>query len=296
MDLHRLEVFGKVVELKSFTKAAEAMRLSQPTVSEHIRSLEENLNVRLIDRLGREAQPTQVGKILYGYARKILHLRREAQAAIADYNGRFIGHLWAGASTIPGAYLLPELLGIFKQRYPEILITVHIASSRQVADKVIRGDCEFGVTGAKWNEATLQWQPLFTDELVLTVRHDHPWTLRDKVELAELAEMPFIDREQESGTRKVMREALSTAGLDPARLQIIAEMGSTEAVRQGVKAGIGFAIISRRAIQDDIACGRLVEVAVHDLKLTRPFYLVQRKNRSISPIAALFLSFIQQSA
>ncbi|MFH7327165.1 selenium metabolism-associated LysR family transcriptional regulator [Desulfurivibrio sp. C05AmB] len=295
MDLHRLEVFCKVIDLKSFTKAADAALLSQPTVSEHIRSLEETLDVRLIDRLGREVLPTQAGKILYDYARKILRLRREATEAIASHSGRLVGHLWAGASTIPGTYLLPELLGLFKQRCPEVLVTVNIAGSRQVADKVIQGDCEFGITGAKWNETSLQWEPLCSDELVLTVGRDHPWARRDQIELAELTTLPFIDRERESGTRKAMNEILAAAGMDPARLQIIAEMGSTEAVRQGVKAGIGVAIISRRAVREDFDCGLLTEVAIRDVRFTRPFYLVQRKNRSLSPIAALFLDFLRQN-
>ncbi|HET97601.1 MAG TPA: LysR family transcriptional regulator [Desulfurivibrio alkaliphilus] len=296
MDLHRLEVFCRVVELKSFTKAAEASFLSQPTVSEHLRTLEEILAVKLVDRLGREVLPTPAGKILYDYARRILRLRNEAVEAIANHSGRYAGHLWVAAGTIPGTYLLPELIGRFKESYPEVLVTVKIANSRQAAELVVQGDCEFGVVGARWNEAVLEWEPLFADELSLVVRHDHPWAGRGEIEPVELAEPPFIDRERESGTRKVMHEILQRHGLEVDKLRVIAEMGSTEAVCQSVKAGIGVAILSRQAIRDDLACGSLAEVAIRGVNFTRPFYLVRRRKRQPSPIAALFLDFLKSNS
>lgn len=293
MDLHRLEVFCRVVEFKSFTKAAEAAFLSQPTVSEHIRSLEETLGVKLVDRLGRKVLPTPAGKILYDYSRRIIRLRNEAVEAMENYSGRHAGHLWVAASTIPGTYLLPELIGEFKKRYPEVLVTIKITNSRQAAEQVIKGDCEFGVVGARWNEPVLEWEPLFADELTLVVRHDHPWAARGAIEPAELAQAPFIDRERESGTRKVMHQILHRHGLDPGKLRVIAEMGSTEAVLQSVKAGIGVGIISRQAIRGELACGSLAEVTINGITFTRPFYLVRRKKRQPSPIAALFLDFLK---
>ncbi|MDF1615333.1 selenium metabolism-associated LysR family transcriptional regulator [Desulfurivibrio dismutans] len=296
MDLHRLEVFCRVVELKSFTKAAEAAFLSQPTVSEHLRSLEETLGVRLVDRLGREVLPTPAGKLLYDHARRLLRLHDEAVAAIENYSGRQSGHLWMAASTIPGTYLLPKMIGQFKKEYPEVLVTIKIANSRQAAELVIRGDCEFGVVGARWREAVLEWEPLLADELTLVVRHDHPWSRRGEIEPAELAEVPFIDRERESGTRKVMHEILHRHGTEANKLRIIAEMGSTEAVLQSVKAGIGVAIISRQAIRDDLACGAVAEVTIKGINFRRPFYLVQRKKRHPSPIGTLFLDFLKDTA
>lgn len=288
MDIHRLEVFCKVIELGSFTKAGEAVFLSQPTVSEHIRYLEESLGVRLFDRLGREIMPTQAGRLLHGYARKMLRLRQEAVAALAGHAGVVSGHLWLGAGTIPGTYLLPELVGRFKESYPAIQVTLKIANSRQVADQVMQGECELGVVGAKWNESGLEWQPLFADELVLVVRPDHPWAAAGMIEPERLAEAAFVDRERDSGTRKAAHEILAAHGIDPARLPVIAEMGSTEAVRQSVKAGIGVAIISRQAVAEDIEHGRLAEVTIRDIQFTRPFYLIRRKNRQLSPVAAIF--------
>ncbi|MDH4333589.1 MAG: LysR family transcriptional regulator, partial [Desulfobulbaceae bacterium] len=164
MDLHRLEVFCKVVELKSFTKAAEAIFLSQPTVSEHIRSLEEMLEERLVDRLGREVLPTQAGQLLYKYARKLLRLQQETIQAMADYRGVLAGHLSLGASTIPGAYILPQRIGAFKRLHPAIQLTLSIGNSRTVADGVLAGDTEFGVVGARWSDPSLEWLEILEDE------------------------------------------------------------------------------------------------------------------------------------
>jgi len=294
MDIHRLEVFCKVVELKSFTKAAEASFLSQPTVSEHIRSLEEILGERLVDRLGREALPSQAGQILYKYAKKIIRLRQETMQAMASYRGTLAGHLALGASTIPGAYVLPQRIGGFKKLHPAIQITLAIGNSRTVADGVLAGDTEFGVVGARWSDPALEWVEILDDELVLAVYPSHPFAKEKAVEPAQLLNEPMIIRERDSGTRRVVTQLLEKH-LDLARLQIVAEMGSTEAVRQGVKSEVGIAILSRRAVAEDIERGSLVAVPLANIRLSRPFYLITRKNRQPSPICSTFLVFLQQT-
>lgn len=294
MDLHRLEVFCKVVELKSFTKAAEAIFLSQPTVSEHIRSLEEMLEERLVDRLGREVLPTQAGQLLYKYARKLLRLQQETIQAMADYRGVLAGHLSLGASTIPGAYILPQRIGAFKRLHPAIQLTLSIGNSRTVADGVLAGDTEFGVVGARWSDPSLEWLEILEDELVLAVYPTHPFAGQKTVEPAQLFNEPMIIRERDSGTRRVVTQLLEKH-LDLARLQIVAEMGSTEAVRQSIKAQVGIAILSRRAVAEDIERGSLVAVPLTDIRLSRPFYLITRKNRHPSPICTTFLDFLQQT-
>jgi DNA-binding transcriptional LysR family regulator len=139
MDLRRLEIFAKVAELGSFSRAAEALFLTQPTVSEHIRSLEEELGVQLLDRLGRGTTPTRAGQLLLGYAQRLLALGREARQAMDRFQGRVLGELMVGGSTIPGEYVLPELVGRFKHRYPEISICLLIGSS-SAGDRVDRGE------------------------------------------------------------------------------------------------------------------------------------------------------------
>ena len=181
MDLRRLEIFCKVVELKSFTKAAEAVSLSQPTVSECIRSLEEIIGKKLVDRLGREVLPTQAGQVLYPYACKIMELRQEAMQAIDEHSGKVSGQLLLGAGTIPGTYILPEFIGAFKGKYPLVRINLRISGSRRIAEDLLKGDLEAGVIGAKWNDPSLEWEEIFLDELVLTVYPQHRWAKRDEI-------------------------------------------------------------------------------------------------------------------
>ncbi len=295
MDIHRLEVFCKLVDLSSFTKAAEAAFLSQPTVSELIRTLEVELNEKLVDRLGRQVLPTPAGKILYQYARKIIQMRDEAVQAIGNYKGNVSGHLLIGAGTIPGTYILPEIIGLFKSRYHDIQITLKISSSRLIDKMVMSGEVEFGVVGAKWNDYGLEWQEIFADELVLTVHPDHPWAREKLIPLTKLATEPIIIRERNSGTQKVMAEILGKHGLDVSRMKIIAEMGSTEAVRQSVKAKIGVAILSRKAVIEDVSCGSLIEVPIKEVQFKRPFYLIQRKKRNLSPVCMVFLDFLRSA-
>ena len=296
MDLHRLEVFCKVVEFKSFTKASKAVFLSQPTVSEHIRWLEDALNVRLVDRLGREVLPTQAGKILYNYAQKILQLKDEAIQAIERYSGNLSGHLYIGASTIPGTYILPAILGLFKAKFPQIQTTLRIAGSRTVAESVISGDAELGIIGAHWSEPNLEWKKVFDDTLTLVVYPTHPFAKKKKISISELDGERFIFREHNSGTQKVMLQLMEERGFNPKKLAVVCEMGSTEAVKQSIKAHIGVAILSKRAVAEDLAAGNLVEVKIAGNNMNRPFYCISRKKRDLSPLCLAFYDFLLESS
>jgi DNA-binding transcriptional LysR family regulator len=212
------------------------MLLSQPTVSEHIRSLETELEQKLVDRLGKEVEPTPAGRLLYRYASKILKIRSEAIQALASYGGTMTGRITMGCSTIPGTYILPELIGRFRRDHPSIRITLRITSSRIIADKVLAGEHELGVIGARWNEPGLDWHRVFADELVLAVHPDHPWTRQKVVPLAHVSREPFILREADSGTRRVFAGILEQNGLREANLQEVAEIGSTAAVRRSRRA------------------------------------------------------------
>lgn len=296
MDIRRLEVFCKVVELKSFTRAAEAVYLSQPSVSEHVRALEETLGEKLLDRLGREALPTGAGRILYQYARRIIQLRDEALQAIDQFRGNLSGSLTLGASTIPGAFLLPALIESFKLTHPSIRTTIKIAGTSRIVEELLRGNLEMGIVGAQPKDQRLEAEEAFSDELVLTVFPGHPWAGRKAVSPEELPGQSFIFREAGSGTRAVMSQALRDQGLDPARLSMVAEMGSSEAVRQSIKSRLGISILSSLAVAEDLRLGSLVMVPIEGLCLRRPFYLVRRKNRQLSPLAQAFLNHLQARA
>jgi DNA-binding transcriptional LysR family regulator len=296
MDLRRLEIFAKVAELGSFSRAAEALFLTQPTISEHVRALEDELGVQLLDRLGRGATPTRAGQLLLGYARRMLTLSREAHQALERFQGRMSGELVVGGSTIPGEYVLPALVGQFKAKYPDISISLLIGSTRQVSDWREEGRVEVGVVGARPAARTLAARELMADELVVVVAATHPWARRGTITLADLQAEPMVVRERGSGSRDAVEHALHEAGIAPATLRVVGEMGSTQAVKQAVRAGVGIALISRRAVEDECRAGLLACVKVKDLRVARAFYLVTHRDRTRSPLAQAFVEFIESQS
>lgn len=288
MDIKRLELFCRVVELGSFTRAAEASLLTQPTVSENIRQLEESLDERLLDRLGREVLPTPAGEILYRYARRILQLRDEAGEALAEYRGRLRGELLLGASTIPGTYLLPRVVAAFQAGHPQVRPTLRIAGSGQIVAKLLQGELSVALVGSAVRDQRLESRELPGDELVLILPPGHPWQRRTEVSAGELAGQPFILREQGSGTRQVMADALRREGLELDALEIRAEMESSEAVVQAVRAGLGIAVASSLAVAEDIERGVLLSRPIAGIRMHRPFYLLLRRGRELSPLALAF--------
>lgn len=296
MDLRRLEVFARVAELGSFSRAAEALFLTQPTVSEHVRALEDDLGVQLLDRLGRGAVPTPAGQLLLGYARRILALSREARQAIDQFQGRMRGDLIVGGSTIPGEYVLPALIGPFKAKYPDISITLLVGSSRQVSGWVEEGRVEIGVVGAEPASRALQWRELMPDELVIIVPAAHPWAGRESVGLDEVHEEPLVVRERGSGSREALERALGEHGTDLAAFRVVGEMGSTQAIKQAVRAGVGISIVSKRAVEDECRAKLLSCVKVRDLRVARSFYLVTHRERTRSPLAQAFVEFVESQA
>jgi DNA-binding transcriptional LysR family regulator len=292
VDLHELEVFCKIVELKSFSRAAEAVRLSQPTVSGHIKALEDALGLRLFDRAGKTITTTQAGELLYGYGRRLLTLRAEAEQALAEFKGGLKGSLCIGGSSVPGAYILPPFIARFKQDYPEVTIYLKIGDSREACRAVAEGHCDLAAVGARFEDARLAFEPLAEDELVLVVPRRHPWARRPSVRLKDLAGQPFIVREVGSGSRQYAERALAEKGLDTETLRVVAEMGSNEAVRQAVKAGSGLAIISRRAVEDDLKAGSLAAVRIESIRFLRQFYIASHRTRTQSPACRAFLRFL----
>jgi DNA-binding transcriptional LysR family regulator len=293
MDLRRLEIFAKVAELGSFSRAAEALYLTQPTVSEHVRALEDELGVQLLDRLGRGAAVTRAGDLLLGYARRILALAAEARQAVDQFQGRMSGELIVGGSTIPGEYVLPGLIAEFRAKYPDVSIALQIGSSRQVTTWVEEGRVEIAIVGARPANRTLEARELMSDELVIVVGAGHRWAARRGVNVRDVASEPMIVRERGSGSREALEQALKRAGVDLGDFNVVAEMGSTQAIKQAVRAGVGIAIISQRAVELECRAKLVACVVIDDLTITRAFSIVTSRERSRSPLAQAFMEFVE---
>jgi DNA-binding transcriptional LysR family regulator len=293
VDLRRLEIFLKVAELGSFSRAADALFLTQPTVSEHVRALEDELGVQLLDRLGRGTTPTKAGTLLLGYARRLLTLSREARQAIEQFQGRVSGELVLGGSTIPGEYVLPALIGAFRGKYPDVSISLRIGASRQVQEWVEQGHVEIGVVGALPASRTLETRQLMADDLVLIVPPEHPWVARKTVTVDDVKREPLILRERGSGSRETLEQALKEVGLELTAFHVVGEIASTQAVKQAVRAGLGLSFVSHRAVEDECRAGLLACVKVSNLNVSRAFHIVTHRDRSRSPLAQAFLAFVE---
>ncbi len=292
-DLRQLEVFSKVVELESFSKAAEEVCLAQASVSERIATLESMVGVRLLDRLGRQAVPTKAGELLYKHAKAILKMKAAAKLELQDFLGLKTGEIRIGGSTIPGEYILPRVIGRFCLEYPDVQVSLSIASSVDIENRVAQGEFELGVVGSKGTQKTLSCQKLWKDDLVLAVPAHHRWAGRKELSLHELGNEPFIARETGSGTLRFLEESLAGAGLKGTdSLRIVARLGTSTAVKEGVKAGVGVSILSAIAVQTEKEAGSVALLKVKGLALQRHFYLVLDRRRKLSPLADAFTRFL----
>jgi len=293
MDLWQLNIFCKVIEEKSFSGAGKRIHLSQPTVSSHIRDLETHFGGRLVDRFAREALPTKAGEIVYEYAKKMIALRDEMETRIAEFHGSVRGTLAIGGSTIPGVHILPKIIGSFIETHPEVKISMIIGDTEEIVDAILSGRVELGIVGAKTRNARIFQEKLLDDEMRLIVPATHNWANRKRVRLEMLGGEPFIARESGSGTLETLRRSLEKTGFALEDLNIVAEMGSTGAVIQGIKNGIGLSILSPIAVAEDIEAGTLRALSITGLNLKRHFYLTRHKDRTASPLCNAFEKFLK---
>ncbi|MBI5893466.1 MAG: LysR family transcriptional regulator [Deltaproteobacteria bacterium] len=289
MELKFLEIFCKVVEERGFSKAASALFLTQPTISSHIKTLEDEIGIKLLDRLGRDVVPTKAGEVLYKYAREIVNLKTNAIQALNEFKGAVKGKLVIGGSTIPGEYILPEYIAGFKKTHPDITVTLKIGDTQDIIDMVLNGSVEMGVVGSKTNDKRSECKEFLKDELVLIVSDKHFKNIKGKIDKKDLKNLPIIIREQGSGSRKTIEEIFKRHGIDIEDLNIVAEFGSTEAVKQAVKSGIGVSFVSSFAVKSEIQNKTLKAIPIKDFNITRHFYITIDKTRTTSPICQSFI-------
>lgn len=294
LNLHKLEIFYWVAELKSFSQAAELLSLRQPTVSAHIQELEKAVDGKLLYRIPGKVSLTPLGQMVAERAKDLIAFKRETVAAVEQFHGTLSGELWIGGSNIPGEYLLPQKLGAFTKQYPHVKPILRIRDSAGVIEDLLDGKVELGVVGFKGDDARLCFEKIWDDEMVLAVPKDHPWSRRKFVRVADLRSEQFISREHGSGTLDSFRHHLAKGRRSAGDLlNVSMELGSTEAVKEALLAGFGISILSRIAIRHELAEGSIVEVPIRGLSMNRDFFQVFHRRRPLHPIAKTFREFLK---
>ncbi|MDP2643309.1 MAG: selenium metabolism-associated LysR family transcriptional regulator [Desulfobacterales bacterium] len=296
-DLRQLEIFCKIVELGSFSKAARAVFLTQASVSERIATLETGLGTRLLDRQGRRIALTRAGELFYRHAGSMLEMKRVACLEMENFLGRKQGEVHMGGSTIPGEYILPEIIGKFNRKYPLISVWTTIADTREIEARVQTGELELGVIGYQSTNKIFTQHELWQDELILAVPSDHRWASKESVSLEALFQEPFILRGAGSGTMEIMTSRLRAKGRDPVGcLRVVARFGTSTAVKEGIKARLGVSILSSRAIDTEVRAGILKAVRVRGIPMFRSFFLIKDRMRTASPISQALQDFLIASS
>lgn len=292
MELRHIKLFCLILENRSISIAAKKASLSQPTVSQHLKALEEELGVLLFDRVGRRMVPTKAAETLYPYARRALNLVEEGRQALDAHMGLVRGDLKVAGSTIPAHYILPDMFGAFQKIHPLVRLCLSVGDSEWVLEALRSRDVELGFVGARSERPGLVFHPFATDELVLVAPPGCSTAMGGPLPLDSIASLPLLSRERGSGTRASWEALMRQAGIGKDDLTIIAELGSTEAVVRGVKAGLGVGIVSSRAVEDELSRGSLVRIPLAGPPLERTFYVVEDRNRTPSAAARAFLSFV----
>lgn len=294
MYAYRLHVFRAVATHGSYSRAArEALHISQPAVSKHVRMLEEELGVELFQRLGKQVELTEAGRIVLDYAEQVVALAEDTRRALLDLQGLQRGTLRLGASSTPGIYLLPSVLAAFARRYPGITLALEIANSQRVIDGVLNRQWDLGVVGVTPDEALLHVQPYCRDTLVLIVPPSHRLAGHPTVTLADLVGETWILREEGSASGQLAERALRTHHLEQGHTLVL--QGS-EGVKQAVMAGLGIAMVSRFATTLEVQQGVLRALSVSDLQIERDLSLIQRQDRRMPAAALAFLELLHQQS
>jgi DNA-binding transcriptional LysR family regulator len=294
ITLQQMEAVISLVEERSFSRAAKRMLLTQPALTKNIKNVEDSLGVLVVNRSNAGISLTPEGKILYDYAQRMVKLRDEVKTKIIKLHENAGGDIYIGASTIPATYILPRALSAFCKTNPDIRIYIKAADSEEAMNMVLDKEAEIGCIGKKPQNKKLAAEPLWKDRLVLAVAKGHRWLKKKSIAATELPEEPFIAREKGSATRDVLESYLKeTKSISLSQLDVCGELGSSEAIKEAIIAGLGVSIISIHAIKRELAAGTLFEVPIQGLKMERNFYLIYPQQTDFRLSHKIFIAFLK---
>lgn len=296
MKLKQLEVFVAVADHKSFSRAAEALYLTQPTVSVYISSLEKELNAKLFVRNTKEIDVTEQGMKLYQYAREMLILQNRITELFASDSGKVKPRLVVAASTVPSRYLLPDILAGYKEKYPSGQLELRESDSARVIEDVANHVVDVGFTGTLIENKSCRYLPFYEDELVVIMPNTDRYRaiLEQEKGLEWICREPLLMREEGSGTRKEAEKQLKLSGIDVGGLSIAASVESTETIKRSVKNGIGITIISSLAVREEIAAGSVLAFSMGKNRSTRKLYLVYNNSYALSRQAENLVKVVRE--
>jgi DNA-binding transcriptional LysR family regulator len=294
MDFRQIEAFVYVARFRSFSKAADAIYLTQPTISSHISNLEKELGIKLIDRSGKEVEPTGAGRIFYEYANNLINIRDNAIFTLSEYTRKVEGKVEIAASTVPAEYLLPKLMIDFRNKYGNITFSIDQFDSKQVIDEILDKKYDLGMVGTVIENSKLEYHKLKEDKLVLAVPCSEKFTSinSDMLPFEKIKDENFIYRESGSGTRQEFEKIFTVHGISPSSIKIAAQFNSIDAIKQAVSKGLGVSIMSYISIEDYVKFGKIKAFDIEGMDLTRAFYMVTHKKRPISPVNSVFLKYV----
>lgn len=278
MSDRRLQVFHTVAGVLSFTKAAEILNMTQPAVTFQVRQLEEDFNTRLFDRSHNKISLTRAGELVLGYANQIVDLYGEMHESVKAMTGNNAGLITLGASTTIAEYMLPGLLGDFRKQFPEIMVHLKVANTDAIVAMVEDNTIELGVVEGEVNNQLLRVEDCLVDELVVISGTEHRFSGLSAIKAEELVDQPFIYREDGSGTRSVIAQYLKKQGIEESQLNKVFELGSTEAIKGAVEAGMGVSIVSLATLSKELSLGTLATVPL-DPPIRRQLYFVRQRQK-----------------
>jgi DNA-binding transcriptional LysR family regulator len=288
-DLKQLKTFIEVVNEKSFTNASRNLKVSQASISHQIGQLEKMLGVKLIHRTSQDFALTQEGKVFSRFCDKIMKdlnsLKSDIQA------GTFGGVVNIVSSSIPGTYIVPQLISSIKNPDDGVFFRVEILNSRETIERIKQGDADLGITGKELKHPSLNFRKMMHDEIVFI---GHP-DFKDVRDINSLRDIPLVSRESGSGTKTITENHLQDHGIIPSELNIVLECTSSEGVREAVINKIGYGFISKIAIERDLKLGKLKVIKLKDLNIERFFYLVTSKAKVLTEPASRFVEMIEKS-
>ena len=294
MDTRQLAAFCAVVERGSFSQAAERLGVTQPAVSLQIRALEQRLGRQLLDRSGRRVEPTEAGRRLYRSAQRMLALEEQLLEDVASgTEGELTGTLQIGASTGPAAIVVPLLLCEFQRESPSVKVALTVADTQAVVEHVAARELELGIVGAARRQRGVAFEPFLRDEVILACPPDHRVAGRT-VTIDDLREEQLILMQEGGGVRQLLEDELRRSGRRLRDFDVRLELGLQESVRSAALAGYGLTFISRSAVEDELASGRLAEARVRGLNLVRDISLVRAARRASTRVAEAFVTFAKE--